>query len=133
MKEELGLSETQASQLMKLRSEERKAHIRRRADLEIGRLELNELLEAPQVDERAVAAKVKELADLQAAALRARVDTRLAVRKALTPEQHDKLKSLMRGRRGSRPHHRRMGSGLDGGDEGEEETGEDALTASEER
>lgn len=136
VKEELGLSEAQASQLRKLWMDGRKARIRRHADVAIARLELDELLEAPQVDERAVSAKTKDLADLEAGALRSRVEARLAVRKALTPEQHDKLKSLMRERRGPRPHHRRAGWGGDGsgdGGDGQDVRSEESLTGSEAR
>jgi hypothetical protein len=64
-------------------------------------MELDELLDAASVDEKAVAAKVKALADLQAAALKARVDHRLAVRKMVTAEQLEKMKML---HRGPRPH-----------------------------
>jgi Spy/CpxP family protein refolding chaperone len=99
VKQELGLTDAQMSQLQKLRSDQHKLQIRRRADLQIARVELHELLSAATVDEKAVAAKTKELTDLQAAALKARVDGQLAVRKVLTAEQHQKLQQLHRERR----------------------------------
>jgi Spy/CpxP family protein refolding chaperone len=107
-----GLTDAQITQLRKLRQDERKQAIRRRADLRIAHMELNELLEAPTVDEKAVALKLKALNDLQAAELKARVDNRLAMRKIVTPEQLEKLRSLRReryrgwdgpGHRGPRP------------------------------
>lgn len=94
IRSELGLSDSQHAQLKKLRMDGRKAAIRRRADLQIARLELGEMLDAAAPDERAIAAKVKEVSELQAAALRARVDARLAVAKLLTPEQREQLKHL---------------------------------------
>jgi Spy/CpxP family protein refolding chaperone len=103
---ELGLSADQAAQIEKLRVEGRKQAIRQRADLAIARLELQELMNAPTVDEKAVAAKVKAVSDLQAAGLKARVDERLAMRRVLTPEQQEKMKQLMRQHRqdrGARP------------------------------
>jgi Spy/CpxP family protein refolding chaperone len=104
------LNETQYAQLRKVRVEERKAAIRRRADLQIARLELKELLDAATPDEKVVAAKVKELNELQAAALKARVDARLALGKILTPEQREKLKQMRgpghRGGHGPRGPHR---------------------------
>ena len=123
IKAELGLNEAQYSQLRKARLEERKAAIRRRADLHVARLELDELLDASTPDEKAVAAKVKELNDLQAAALKARVDARLALGRMLTPEQREKLKHLRGpGRRGGHgprragPERERGGRGPDAED-----------------
>jgi Spy/CpxP family protein refolding chaperone len=99
---QLGLSADQAAQLEKLRVEGRKQAIRQRADLAIARIELQELMNAPTVDEKAVAAKVKAISDLQAAGLKARVDERLAMRRVLTPEQQEKMKQLMRRHRRDR-------------------------------
>ena len=101
----------------KLHSAERKAAIRRHADTAIARMELDEALSAPTVDEKLVAAKVKALADLQAASVQARADRRLAVRKLLTPEQEAKMSQLMRDRRAGRAAHRgarRQGPGRRG-------------------
>jgi Spy/CpxP family protein refolding chaperone len=115
---ELGLSAEQAAQLKKLRIEGRKQAIRQRADLAVARLELAELMDAPTVDEKAVAAKVKAISDLQGAVLKARTDERLAMRRLLSPEQQEKMKQLMqrnRQDRGSRPErarrHRQPGTG----------------------
>lgn len=94
VKRELGLNDEQMGQLQKLRMDQRKAAIRRRADVQLARLSLQELMQAPTVDEKAVQARVKELADLQAGALRARIDGALALRKILTPEQIEKLRQL---------------------------------------
>jgi Spy/CpxP family protein refolding chaperone len=94
LEKELGLSADQAAQLKSLRAEGRKQAIRQRADVAIARLELEELMDAPTVDEKAVAAKVKAISDLQAAALQARTSQRLAMRRLLTPEQQAKMKQL---------------------------------------
>lgn len=94
LKQELGLSDQQLGDLRKLRLDQRRAAIRRRADAQLARLELQELMRAASVDEKAVQARVKELAELQAGALRARVDAQLAMRKLLTPEQRQKLEQL---------------------------------------
>ncbi len=129
IQKELGLSDTQASQLKKLWSDQRKANIRRRADMAIARMEVEELLEAPTVDEKALNLKVKELSDMQGGALRSRVDAHLALRKLVTPEQLEKLRALRhegrRGRptppgRGERPP--RPG-GQPGGDEEQDDPG----------
>jgi Spy/CpxP family protein refolding chaperone len=99
---ELGLSAEQAAQLNKLRSEGRKQAIRQHADLAIARVELAELMDGPTVDEKAVAAKVKAISDLQGAALKSRTDERLAMRRILSPEQQEKMKQLMQRNRRER-------------------------------
>jgi len=99
---ELGLTAEQAAQMQKARADGRKQAIRQRADLAIARLELEELMGAPVVDQKAIDAKVAAISGLEAAGLKARTDQRLALRKMLTPEQQEKMKQLMRENRGSR-------------------------------
>jgi Spy/CpxP family protein refolding chaperone len=63
-------------------------------------------MDAATVDEKAVAAKVKAISDLEGAALQARTSQQLAMRRLLTPEQQEKMKQLAprgRGDRGPRP------------------------------
>ena len=114
MQRELGLSDAQATELRRLRSDERKEAIRRRADTQIARMELEEALDAPTLDEKRVTLKAKALSDLQAAALQARVDRRLAMRKLLTPEQQEKLRQLGHEGRGARRVGRARGRGRAG-------------------
>jgi Spy/CpxP family protein refolding chaperone len=99
---QLGLSDEQAEQLRRLRTEERKQAIRRHADLAIAHMELAEALDAPTVDEKLIATRVRAVSDLQAAEVRAQADSRLALRKVLTPEQQQKLRQLTRERRQER-------------------------------
>jgi Spy/CpxP family protein refolding chaperone len=131
LEKELGLSTDQVTQIKKLRAEARKQAIRQRADLAVARLELRELMDASTVDEKAVTAKVKTISDLQGAALLARTNERLAMRRILTPEQQEKLKQLgprarqgrtARSERARRPGARmarpgRRGPAVGGGDE----------------
>ena len=93
---ELGLSADQAAQLKKIRDDGRKQAIRQRADLAIARIELEEAMDAPSVDDKLVAARVKAVSDLQASSLQSRTNQRLAMRRLLTPEQQEKMKQLMR-------------------------------------
>ena len=109
---ELGLSADQATQLKKIRDDGRKQAIRQRADLAIARIELEEAMDAPSVDDKVVAARVKAVSDLQAASLQSRTNQRLAMRRLLTPEQQAKMKQLMRQGRMERAgarHQRRPG------------------------
>jgi len=123
MKERLGLTEAQVSQIEKLRADARRAAIQRRADTELARLDLEQLMKADTVDEKAIAVQIKKLTDLHGAALKARVDERLAMKKILTPEQQEKLKQMRAERPGRdgemRPQrfNRRPGPrpGVDGG------------------
>jgi Spy/CpxP family protein refolding chaperone len=94
VKERLGLTQAQADELEKLRSQARRAAIQRRADEQLARLDLEELMKAETLDEKAIAAQIERLTKLHGAALKARVDERLAMRKILTPEQLQKLKQL---------------------------------------
>jgi Spy/CpxP family protein refolding chaperone len=91
LKSEVGLSDEQITQVHELRLQEQKAAIKRRADASTGRLELLELLKAPAVDEQAVRAKAKQLAALESAAVTARAESGLALRKIVSGEQAEKL------------------------------------------
>jgi len=107
MQQELGLTDAQMAELQKLRSEQQKRTIRSAADRRIARMELEELLNADTPDQKAIDVKVKQLADLEAGKLRARVDQQLAMRKVLTPEQFKKWQQL-RPARGERAAARRL-------------------------
>ena len=109
LQRQLGLSDDQTAQLRKLFAEQRKQAIRRHADMQIARVELDEALAAATVDEGVVNARAKALADLQAAAVQARVQQRLAMRKVLTPEQAQKMQQLRHERRSMRGHRGRHG------------------------
>jgi Spy/CpxP family protein refolding chaperone len=111
---QIGLSDEQVAAIRKIHLQERKAAIRRNADMRIARLELQELMGAATVDEAAIAARVKTLGELQAAGLKARTDSQLAIRKLVTPEQFQKMQQLRHqwmGERGARPARGPMGRG----------------------
>lgn len=92
--QELDLSEQQSGELARLRAQGRKEAIRRRADIQIARQELRELLTAPELDQKAVSAQVQKLSALHAAGVQARADGLLAMRRVLTPEQLTTLSHL---------------------------------------
>ena len=108
---ELGIDAAQVESLQKIHSEQRKAGVRHRADTQIAHMDLEELLGADTVDEKAVNAKVQALAQLHEQMLQDRVDARVAVRKILTAEQAQQLRSLMRSSRGKRGDRGRRGRG----------------------
>jgi Spy/CpxP family protein refolding chaperone len=115
---DIGLTDEQVSEIRRIHGEARKAAIKRNADLRVARLELDELMAAPTLDESKIAARVKAIADLQAAALKERTDSKLAVRKLVTPEQFQKMQQLRRhrfGERGMRPARRSPRRAPEGG------------------
>jgi Spy/CpxP family protein refolding chaperone len=100
LKAEIGLSDEQVAAIRELRLQQRKAAITRRADRRVAQLELDQLLAAPTLDEAQVAAHVKTLADLESAAVQARVESQIAMRRAVSAEQYQKMREL-RARMGS--------------------------------
>jgi len=128
----LGLTDAQVADLRKLRAEGQKKRIQAHADAKVARLELRELLLAKTVDESAVRAKGKQVADLQSAMASERLESRLAMRRILTAEQAEKMMQLREGRshrrhegprgdRGRGPGHRRGPRGADAGDDHDED------------
>ena len=104
-RQELGLTAQQVDSFRKLGMDSRRAAIRRRADLQLARLDLMSLRFSDPVDMGKIEAKVREIEKLKGDGSIARIRTAEAAKAQLTAEQREKLKSLrpMRGgpRRGS--------------------------------
>jgi len=102
----LQLSDAQREQVRQITLEARKGARRRQAEIDVLHLDIQDLIAAPTLDEAALSAKVQQLGELQLASVRAEVDSRVAMRKVLTPEQIEKMSEL-RNRRsltgGARP------------------------------
>ncbi len=94
MRERLGISSEQATKIRQQELEFRKAQIRNRADHEVKRLELAELLAAEKPDRTQIDRKLREISDTRFAGEKSRIDHHLAMREALTPEQREKLKQM---------------------------------------
>jgi len=94
LKSEIGLTDQQVAEIQKIRAEERKARIRRSADLRIARIELDELLASDALDESAIAARVKTIGELQAQSFKARTDSQLAIRRLVSAEQYKKMQQV---------------------------------------
>lgn len=101
-KTELGLTEQQSERLRQILVEAQKARLRTRSDLGVRGIELREMLRAEQPDRSAVLKKVQEISDLRAQAMRQNVETLLAAREVLTPEQRQKLRAFIEQRRAER-------------------------------
>lgn len=107
IRQQVGVTAEQVAKIRHQESDFRKEEIRNRADLEVKRIELNDLLAADKPDRAAIDSKLQEISAAQLAMEKSRVDNRLNMRDALTQAQRDKLRDLLRqrgeGRGGPRP------------------------------
>jgi Spy/CpxP family protein refolding chaperone len=104
IRQQVGVTDAQAATIRQQESDFRKAEIRNRADLEVKRIELRDLLAADKPDRGAIDSKLQEISAAQLVMSKASVDHMLATRDALTPAQRDKLRQLMSARhRGAGP------------------------------
>jgi Spy/CpxP family protein refolding chaperone len=91
--QKVGLSDAQTQQLDKISYESRLKMVDLRATLEKEQLMLGQQLQADHPNEDAVLGQVDKVSQARAAIERARVQTMLATRKVLTPEQWKKLQT----------------------------------------
>jgi len=99
IREKLGLTPEQAAQIRQQASDFRKTEIRGRADMQVKRIDLRDLLAADKPDRAAIDAKLQEISSARLALDKSAIDYRLNSRDALTPAQRDKLRQLMQDRR----------------------------------
>jgi len=109
-KEALGLSDDQIAKLKAQGFAQMKESVRVRSQIRVARIELEELMTSAAPDEKAVAAKAKEIGDLSGRMVQSRISARLSVKKLLTPEQQQKLREMAR----ERMRERGRGPGPDG-------------------
>ncbi len=94
MADQLGLTAEQQAKLRETRLATRKETIELNAKLRILRLELRELMQADQPDQKAIQAKVKAIGDLRTKLQMARINGVLSAKSVLTAEQKEKMKKL---------------------------------------
>jgi len=95
IREKLGITAEQVGAIRKQESDFRKAQIRDRADLEVKRVDLRDLLEADKPDRAAIDSKLQEISTARLALEKSAIHYRLAMHEAITPEQRKKLHELM--------------------------------------
>lgn len=105
LKADLGLTDVQKADLLKARETAQRDRLRKSTDLKIASMDLKSLLRAEKVDDKALAAKLAEVQAAQGALLKIRVDSALALKRILTPEQKKKMAQM----RGQRMGQRNMG------------------------
>ena len=95
LSQQLGVTAAQAAKIRQQKSEFRKTEIRNRADLQIKRMDLNDLLSAEKPDRTAIDSKLQEISAARLALEKSAIDYRLNMRDALTPAQQQKLQQMM--------------------------------------
>lgn len=104
-KDELGLNNDQVDKLKKLKSSAKKNKIKKKADLKILAIELQEILDEKSVDKTAMESKLEAIGKLRTQFARDCINTKLASRELLSAEQLKKWGTLKKS----------TGSGLGGG------------------
>lgn len=97
-KAELGLTDVQQADIQKAVETARRDRLRKSTDLKIAKMDLRSLLRAEKVDEKAIAAKLAEAQAAEGALMKIKVDTALAMKRILTPEQQKKFAQMREGR-----------------------------------
>lgn len=98
IRQQAGITDEQAATMRKQEADFRKTEIRDRADLEVKRIDLKELIAADKPDRAAIDAKLQEISTAQLSLQKSAIDYRLTMRDAITPAQREKLRQLMRNR-----------------------------------
>jgi Spy/CpxP family protein refolding chaperone len=95
VRQQIGVTADQAAKIRQQESDFRKTEIRNRAELQIRRMDLQDLLSADKADRPAIDSKLQEVGAAQIAVEKAAIDHRLTMRDALTAAQRQKLQQFM--------------------------------------
>jgi Spy/CpxP family protein refolding chaperone len=96
IQQKVGVSAEQVAKIRQQESAFRKTEIRERADLEVKRIDLRDLLAADKPDRAAIDRQLQEISASQLALEKSRVDFRLNMKDALTADQREKLRAALR-------------------------------------
>jgi Spy/CpxP family protein refolding chaperone len=91
----LGLDEQQKEAVKAIKSRQMKDMIKKRADKQIAKLELKELLDRDPVDMKAVEAKLKQIEAIETDMHLSHIRTMEEVKAKLTPDQKKKMKEMI--------------------------------------
>jgi len=94
-RERIGLTAEQVTRIQTQESTFAKAQIRNHSELQIKRMEFQELLQAEKPDRALIDKKMREVNEAEFAVRKTGVDHQLAMRDMLTPEQKQKMQELM--------------------------------------
>jgi len=91
----VGLDEKQKDAVKEIVRKTMKETIKKRADLDIARIDLRDLLDKDSVNMKAVESKLKQIASLEADIHLSRIKAHEEIKSILTPDQRRKLKEMM--------------------------------------
>jgi DNA gyrase/topoisomerase IV subunit A len=94
-REKLGLSDEQVRRMEQLRTDFEKESIRKEADLRVAEMDLETLLDAPNVEMGKAEAKVREIEKTRADLRIARIRAIEKAKALLTPDQRKKLQEIL--------------------------------------
>ncbi|MBU4199860.1 MAG: Spy/CpxP family protein refolding chaperone [Verrucomicrobia bacterium] len=94
---ELGLSADKANEIKNMIHETRKTMIKLKTDRDLAKADLEHLISADTLDEKAIMAAADKLAQINAEMTKAQVKARLAMSATLTPEQRARVNQLRQG------------------------------------
>lgn len=103
VKTALGLTDQQADRLRQIAVDTEKSTVMTRAEIAVRSMELRELLRADKPEREAVMKKVQEISDLRGQIMKQHIESLLATKTVLTPEQQRKMRPFLehRGRPGA--------------------------------
>ena len=101
VKTALGLTDEQSSRLRQIVLDTEKNSIKTRADMQVRRIELRELMRADNPDRDAVMKKLDEISALRSQMMKQHVEAFLSAKSVLTPEQQKKIRTFIENRRAS--------------------------------
>jgi Spy/CpxP family protein refolding chaperone len=99
VRQQVGITAEQAATIRQQESDFRKTEIRDRADLEVKRIDLKDLLAADKPDRAAIDSKLGEISAARLALEKSAIGYRLTMRDAISPAQREKLRQWMSDRR----------------------------------
>ena len=92
----LGLDEKQQAEVDKIMTAHMKDVIKKKADLDIAKLDLKSILSKDPMDLKAAESKLKEIEAMKTAMFLAHLNVHQEIKSVLTPEQQIKMKEMMK-------------------------------------
>ncbi|MGB7730541.1 MAG: periplasmic heavy metal sensor [Candidatus Acidiferrum sp.] len=118
IQQKVGVTPEQVAKIRQQETAFRKTAIQQRADLEVKQIDLRDLLAADKPDRAAIDRQLQAISTSRLAMDKSRIDFRLNMKDALTPEQREKLRQAMKERMQAR-----RGEGRRGGPGGRGQRG----------
>lgn len=118
IQQKVGVTPEQVAKIRQQETAFQKTRIQQRADLEVKQIDLRDMLAADKPDRAAIDKQLQTISTSRLAMDKSRIDFRLNMKDALTPDQREKLKQAMKDRMQAR-----RGEGRRGGPGGRGQRG----------